>query len=70
MADLSDFKEWLKANPPPDPQKLADQYGSYSAIPTEAFLDFTVECELWEGRRKDRLFGSGTWRLMGGKKYR
>jgi hypothetical protein len=68
--DHADFSTWLKTNPTPDLQTLVAQYGGYSAVPAEAWADYDRARWTWECARRDRLFGSGTWMMLGKKPSR
>jgi hypothetical protein len=51
----ADFQIWVKANPLPSLQALVAQYGTYSAIPAEAWAQFDHAVAQWQQARKYRL---------------
>jgi hypothetical protein len=70
MTDPADFATWLATNPPPNPQTLVSQYGSWSLIPAAAWAQWDAAVTAWENARRDRLLGSRTWAMMEARKLR
>jgi hypothetical protein len=53
--DLESFEQWIKQNPPPDLQALAERYGGLGRVPPEEWQRFDEAKEAWERRRRARL---------------
>ena len=51
----ADFQTWVKDHPSPNLQDYLGQYGSFSAIPLEAWRRFDDAVEQWQQERKHRL---------------
>jgi hypothetical protein len=50
----ADFAEWARDNPPPDLQELIARFGSYSAIPASAWIEFDDAMKDWQARYRER----------------
>ena len=55
MPDPDDYEPWVAAHPPPDLQQLITAYGSYSAIPADAWQRHDLALRRWQLERIDRL---------------
>jgi hypothetical protein len=53
----TDYAEWITRNPPPNSQELVAKYGSYTAIPRQAWAEFDAARAQWEEARKLRIKG-------------
>ena len=58
-----DFTVWLTINPEPDIAELIAKYGSYGAIPAEAWRDFDGRVKAWQRLRRERYGGAIDGRL-------
>jgi hypothetical protein len=45
------LRDWLRDNPPPDAQKLAEQYGGLSRIPVKKWQEFDRAQRKWQKQR-------------------
>jgi hypothetical protein len=70
MTNPADFATWLATNPTPSLQTMVAQYGSWGAIPAEAWTKWDNAVSAWENARRDRLLGSRTWAMMEARKLR
>jgi hypothetical protein len=51
----ADFGIWIERHPPPSILALIKKYGSYSAIPKNAWQVYQAEYAHWEEQRKTRV---------------
>jgi len=52
---MTGFAEWCAEHPPPDLQELVRAWGSYWAIPEEAWRAYQDDLKRWHLARRDRF---------------
>lgn len=63
MTEPADWHEWLKLNPPPNLQALAEKYGGCGNVPPWAWDEWDAQYAAWEEARRSRLLGTATWKV-------